>query len=66
MVMVERALGGSRARKLRAVLPDLGLKGEKAVATEVMYLASIFAECVQVELAAAGEIECLVEGRARR
>ena len=33
--MVERALGGRRARKLRAVLPDLGLKGEKAVETEV-------------------------------
>jgi len=35
MVMVERALGGSMARKLRAVLPDLGLNGEKAVVTEV-------------------------------
>lgn len=30
------ALGGNRARKLRAVLPDLALKGEKAVVTEVM------------------------------
>lgn len=39
--MVVRALGGSRARKLRAVLPDFGLKGEKAVATEVRYLVSI-------------------------
>jgi hypothetical protein len=33
--MVWRAFGGRRARKLRAVLPDLGLKGEKAVETEV-------------------------------
>lgn len=33
--MVERAFGGSMARKLRAVFPDLGLKGEKAVETEV-------------------------------
>jgi hypothetical protein len=41
MAMVERALGGSMARKLRAVLPDLGLKGEKAVVTEVRYLVSI-------------------------
>lgn len=35
MAMVVRALGGSIARKLRAVLPDFGLKGEKAVVTEV-------------------------------
>ena len=41
MAMVLRALGGSMARKLRAVLPDLGLKGEKAVVTEVRYLVSI-------------------------
>jgi hypothetical protein len=41
MAMVERALGGSMARKLRAVLPDLGLKGENAVVTEVRYLVSI-------------------------
>ena len=41
MDMVVRALGGSMARKLRAVLPDLGLKGEKAVVTEVRYLVSI-------------------------
>jgi hypothetical protein len=33
--IVLRAFGGKRARKLRAVLPDLGLKGEKAVETEV-------------------------------
>ena len=39
--MVLCAVGGSRARKLRAVLPDLGLKGEKAVVTEVRYLVSI-------------------------
>lgn len=42
IVMVLCAVGGSRARKLRAVLPDLGLKGEKAVVTEVRYLVSIF------------------------
>jgi hypothetical protein len=41
IAMVVRALGGSMARKLRAVLPDLGLKGEKAVVTEVRYLVSI-------------------------
>lgn len=41
MVMVCRALGGSIARKLRAVLPDLGLKGEKAVVTEVRKRVSI-------------------------
>jgi hypothetical protein len=33
------------ARKLRAVLPDLGLKGEKAVVTEVRYLVSILGGC---------------------
>lgn len=43
--MVVRALGGSMARKLRAVLPDLGLKGEKAVVTEVRYLVSIVGGC---------------------
>jgi len=45
MAMVLRALGGSMARKLRAVLPDLGLKGEKAVVTEVRYLVSILGGC---------------------
>lgn len=45
MDMVVRALGGSMARKLRAVLPDLGLKGEKAVVTEVRYLVSIVGDC---------------------
>lgn len=43
MVMVERALEGSAARKFRAVLPDLGLNGEKAVTTEVMYLVIMMA-----------------------
>jgi hypothetical protein len=43
MAMVERALGGSRARKLRAILPVRGLKGEKLVVTEVMYLVIILA-----------------------
>jgi len=42
--MVLCAVGGSSARKLRAVLPDLGLKGEKAVVTEVRYLVSILGE----------------------
>lgn len=46
MAMVVRALGGSIARKLRAVLPDLGLKGEKAVVTEVRNLVSMVGECV--------------------
>ena len=35
------------ARKLRAVLPDLGLKGEKAVVTEVRYLVSIVGGCLR-------------------
>lgn len=43
MAMVERALGGRRARKLRAVLPERALKGEKEVVTEVMYLLIIVA-----------------------
>ena len=39
--MVERALGGSRARKLRAVFPERALKGENVARTVVMYLVSI-------------------------
>lgn len=39
--MVERAFGGSSARKLRAVLPEGFLKGEKVVVTLVMYLVSM-------------------------
>ena len=35
MAMLRRAFGGSMARKLRAVLPDLGLNGEKEVEIEV-------------------------------
>lgn len=46
MVMVERALEGSAARKFRAVLPDFGLNGEKAVTTEVMYLVIMMAVVV--------------------
>ena len=42
MAIVERALGGSSARKLRAVLPVLPLKGENVALTEVMYFVSIF------------------------
>jgi hypothetical protein len=41
IAMVERAFEGSKARKLRTVLPDRGLKGEKLVFTAVMYLVSI-------------------------
>ena len=41
MAIVERAFGGSKARKLRAVLPERALKGEKTALTEVMYLVSI-------------------------
>lgn len=43
MAMVERALGGSRARKLRAVLPVRALKGEKVVRTAVRYFVIILA-----------------------
>lgn len=46
MAMVERALEGSAARKFRAVLPDFGLNGEKAVTTEVMYLVIMMAVVV--------------------
>jgi len=35
MAILRRAFGGSMARKLRAVLPDFGLKGEKDVEIEV-------------------------------
>ena len=41
MPIVERALGGRRARKLRAVLPERPLNGEKVALTEVMYFVSI-------------------------
>jgi hypothetical protein len=41
--MVFLALGGSRARKFRAVFPEVALKGEKAVVTEVRYLVSMVA-----------------------
>ena len=41
MAMVERALGGRRARKLRAVFPERPLKGEKVARTEVIYLVSM-------------------------
>jgi hypothetical protein len=41
IAMVDRALGGRRARKLRAVLPERPLNGEKVARTEVMYLVSI-------------------------
>jgi hypothetical protein len=39
MDIIVRAFGGSNARKLRAVLPDLPLNGENLALTEVMYLA---------------------------
>lgn len=41
MAIVERALGGSRARKLRTVFPVRALKGEKVVLTAVRYFVSI-------------------------
>lgn len=41
MAIVERALGGSSARKLRAVLPERALNGEKWALTAVMYLVSM-------------------------
>lgn len=44
MLIVLRALGGRRARKLRAVLPERGLKAEKTVFTDVMYLVSMLAK----------------------
>lgn len=59
IAMVERALGGSMARKLRAVLPDLGLKGEKAVVTEVRYLVSIVGGCLRF-LVMYGLCYCLI------
>lgn len=43
MAIVDRAFGGSRAKKFRTVLPDLGLKGENVVVTPVMYLLIILA-----------------------
>lgn len=46
MAIVERAFGGRRARKLRAVFPERGLKGEKAAVTPVMYLVIILVEVV--------------------
>ena len=49
IVIVDRALGGSIARKFRAVLPDLGLKGEKAVTTEVMYLVIMMATVLMAQ-----------------
>lgn len=39
--MIERALDGSLARKLRAILPDRLLNGENAVDTDVMYFVSM-------------------------
>lgn len=43
MAIWERALGGSRERNVRAVLPERALKGENVVRTEVMYFVSILA-----------------------
>lgn len=59
MAMVVRALGGSIARKLRAVLPDLGLKGEKAVVTEVRNLVSMMDEWFETPRGRV-VVECLV------
>ena len=44
MAIVDRALGGSKARKLRAVLPERALNGEKVARTDVIYLVSIFGD----------------------
>ena len=41
MAIMDRALGGSKARKLRAVLPERALNGEKVALTEVIYFVSI-------------------------
>lgn len=46
MLIVERAFGGRRARKFRAVLPERALKGEKVAVTEVRYFVSIVAAAV--------------------
>lgn len=41
IAIVERALGGSKARKLRTVLPDRALKGQNDAVTFVKYFVSI-------------------------
>lgn len=52
--MFRRAFGGSIARKLRAVLPDLALKGEKEVVIEVRKRVIIVAIAVFEEGAGRG------------
>lgn len=47
MLIVERAFGGRDARKMRAVLPERELKGEKVAVTEVMYFVSMLGCVVQ-------------------
>ncbi|KAK4997444.1 Protein transport protein sec20 [Elasticomyces elasticus] len=58
--IVVRALGGRRARKLRAVLPERGLKGEKVVETENTLLNS---SRVGAERSARNDIARVVPGR---
>ena len=43
IAIVDRAFGGRLARKLRAVLPERGLKAEKVVVTEVRNFVIILA-----------------------
>ena len=49
MFMVDRALGGSNARKFRAVFPERALKGEKVVLMDLRYFVNIVC-CVYVEV----------------
>ena len=48
IAIVERAFGGSKAKKLRAVLPERALNGENDAVTPVMYLVSILADYTQM------------------
>lgn len=50
MAILDRALGGSRARKLRTVLPVRALKGENTVETEVIYLVIMLTGAVSLRL----------------
>jgi len=52
IAIVDRALGGSNARKFRAVFPERALNGENAVETAVMYFVNIIFECVTFQRSA--------------
>ena len=56
MAIRERALGGRRARKFRAVLPDRPLKGEKLARTDVTYFASMLTSATAVKLTPQGKV----------